>query len=217
MQLPFTVEQFLQVFEQYNTAIWPMQVVVYLLALTAIFGVFKRSRFAATIVTMILAFVWLWNGIVYHMLFFTRINQAAWLFGALFILQGLLLLHAGILRRRLTFSFRFEPYAVTGVVFILFAMIIYPVLGNLLGHTYPRSPCFGVAPCPTVVFTFGLLLLADRKVPGWLLLIPVLWSLVGFSAAINLGIREDFGLLVAGLVGTFLILLRNRQVTRRLE
>src|SRR5512140_3086828 len=36
-QMPFTREQFLNVFQQYNLALWPMQVVLILLGLTAIY------------------------------------------------------------------------------------------------------------------------------------------------------------------------------------
>jgi hypothetical protein len=38
-----------------------------------------------------------------------------------------------------------------------------------------------------------------------LLVIPALWSVVGFSAALSLSIAEDYGLLVAGLVATLMI------------
>jgi hypothetical protein len=41
------------------------------------------------------------------------------------------------------------------------------------------------------------------------LIIPFLWSLLGFSAAVQLGIREDIGLLVAGLAGTGLLIARR--------
>jgi len=42
-------------------------------------------------------------------------------------------------------------------------------------------------------------------VPRYALIIPLLWSSIGFTAALTLGIREDIGLLVAGLVGTVLL------------
>jgi Family of unknown function (DUF6064) len=35
-----------------------------------------------------------------------------------------------------------------------------------------------------------------------LLIIPVLWSIVGTSAALSFGVKEDFGLLVAATMGT---------------
>jgi hypothetical protein len=55
-----------------------------------------------------------------------------------------------------------------------------------------------------------LLLWTNARVPKQVLVIPFLWSVVGFSAAVNMGIREDTGLLVTGLVTTILIIIRDR-------
>jgi hypothetical protein len=41
--------------------------------------------------------------------------------------------------------------------------------------------------------------------------IPLPWSAVGTVAAVTLGVVEDFGLGVAGLVGTAAILAENRR------
>lgn len=98
-----------------------------------------------------------------------------------------------------------------GLIFMAYAMIIYPLLGTLAGHVWPQSPMFGVAPCPTTIFTFGLLLLSRTPIPKSLLIIPLLWSVIGLSAAMNFGILEDFGLLLAGLSGTAMIIIRNRK------
>jgi hypothetical protein len=88
-------------------------------------------------------------------------------------------------------------------------MALYPIIGGLLGHGYPRSPSFGVAPCPTTIFTFGLLLWTSVRVPIYVLAIPLLWSLIGFSAALWLGIREDIGLPIAGVLSTALLVWRD--------
>jgi hypothetical protein len=90
-------------------------------------------------------------------------------------------------------------------------MVIYPLLGVNFDLTYPRAPVFGVAPCPTTVFTFGVLLWSAKSVPGYLLIIPFLWSVVGMSAAVNLDVVQDYGLIVAGVLGTILILSKNHQ------
>ena len=80
----------------------------------------------------------------------------------------------------------------------------------LLGHGYPRSPSFGVAPCPTTIFSFGLLRLTSAKVPRSVLVIPFLWSLLGFTASFLLGVPEDIGLVVAGVLSVGLLLWRDR-------
>jgi Family of unknown function (DUF6064) len=209
MDLPFTTEQFLKVFQNYNLSVWPMQVILLLLGIAALYLGVKSSSNSGRTISVILAFLWLWMGVVYHLVYFTAINKAAYAFGFLYIVQSLVFLYVGVFRASLSFQYRSDRYGITGTVLILFAMVIYPVLGYMLGHIYPQSPTFGL-PCPTTIFTFGILLWTDKKVTLLVLAIPFLWSIIGFTAALSLGIREDIGLLIAGLVGTFLIVMRNR-------
>jgi hypothetical protein len=56
-----------------------------------------------------------------------------------------------------------------------------------------------------------MLLWSNRKVPLFIIIIPFLWSLVGLSAALSLGMKEDFGLVIAGMSGFLLIVFRNRK------
>ncbi len=45
MGFPFTVEQFFSVFEKYNLSVWPMQIVLVLMAIAAmIFSIRKIKR-----------------------------------------------------------------------------------------------------------------------------------------------------------------------------
>ncbi len=108
-----------------------------------------------------------------------------------------------------------KPIPVVGAIFILYAMVVYPLLGLALGHWYPRAPMFGVAPCPSTIFTFGLLLLAKRPVPIYILLVPLIWSIIGTTAATGLQVPQDYGLGIAGTVGTALVILRNRDLKSR--
>jgi hypothetical protein len=209
MRLPFTPEQFFNVFAQYNLAVWPMQIVIYLLALAAVFLALRKMNHSDRIISIILACLWLWIGLIYHLTFFTAINPAAYIFGGLFIAQGLLFFVAGVWPQKITFAPHINLYVNMGAFFILYGMLIYPVLGYFLGHVYPHSPTFGL-PCPTTIFTFGLLLWSDRPLPKYLLLIPLIWSLIGFQAATQLGVLEDIMLLIAALVATTLIWYRDR-------
>jgi Family of unknown function (DUF6064) len=206
--IPFTTEQFFQVFEKYNQAIYPIQFVLILVAVVAIVLATSRKPSRNKIISGLLGGLWLWAGIVYHLIFFTAISPPAYLFGTLFIFQGLLFLYEGVAKNRLSFhaSRRFD--SILGAVFITYALVMYPLIGYALGRIFPSSQTFGV-PCPTTIFTFGLLLWADRKISLSLLIIPVLWSIVGTSAAISFGVKEDFGLLVAGTLGTAFIIRRN--------
>lgn len=216
MSLPFTTDQFLDVFAKYNVAVWPTQLVFYLLGGSCIILALRHRAWSGSIISLILSLLWLWMGLVYHFLFFSKINQAAWLFGALFVLQSLIFIYAGVITGKLSFHFPRDVYGIWGAVILAYAFIIYPAIGYLIGHKYPAAPTFGV-PCPTTLFTFGILLWAKPKVPVYVLIVPLAWSVIGLFAALSLNITEDFGLLAAGLVATGLVVLRNNKASPSLD
>jgi hypothetical protein len=208
--MPFTVEQFLDVFARYNVAVWPAQIGLYAVALYAIGLALQRSGNFSRSIACLLSVLWLWSGVVYHLIFFSRINRAAYMFGGLFIFQSCLFIYAGVLKRKLSLGISLTPYGIVGGLFIVYALVIYPVLSYKLGHRYPMTPTFGV-PCPTIIFTFGMFLWTRRQVPLYLTIIPLLWALLGLSAALSIGMKEDFALVVAGVSSFFLIVRRNRR------
>jgi len=198
MQLPFTHDQFLDVFDAYNRTLWPAAILTWLLTAATIAALYRRGPRASRLVAAVLAFHWGWAGIAYHLAFFRSINPAAALFGAMFILQAALFLRRGVLGSQLSFQPTSSFWGRVGGALIAYSLL-YPALGLALGLTYPRFPSFGV-PCPTAILTVGLLLLAPRREVRLLGAIPVLWAAVGGSAAVLLNIRADFALVVAGLL-----------------
>jgi hypothetical protein len=209
--LSFTPETFFALFEQYNRAIWPAQFLAYGLGVIALLFVFRPFPQRDRLIGAILALAWLWIGIAYHYLHFTEINFIAPVFAALFVIQGLLFAWTLVLRGRVRFRFGPDVFGWTGLCLIVFAMVAYPLLGWLAGHVWPQSPAFGVTPCPTTIFTWGMLLLVQGRTPLHLTIIPLIWSLIGGSAAWLLAVPEDASLPLAAVIAFVLILWKNRQ------
>lgn len=207
--IPFTEEQFLDVFKAYNESVFPAQIILYLIAGIIVFLIYKKPENASRWVTLLLGAMWTWTGATYHLLFFTDINKGAYLFGALFLIQGLLLFWAAY-RKGLSFGYASRTLSFAGWAFIVYAMILYPILGRLFGLDYPAIPTFGL-PCPLVIFTFGVLLLTARSFSRWLLVIPSLWALIGSSAFLLFGIYQDIALLLSALVAWPLLIWRDRK------
>jgi hypothetical protein len=208
MKLPFNTEQFLDVFEEYNLGVFPLQFLFYLLAVIVIWFSIQKNRISDRIIVFILFFLFIWTGIVYHILHFTAINSAAYVFGLAFVIQSLLFMYYGFVKKELSFKLKFNLYGLTGMILVFFALIVYPLIGYFKGHIYPRSPTFGV-PCPTLIFTFGVILWTDQKFPKPLLIIPLLWAIVGFSAVALLGMIEDLGLLISALTCCILMFVKD--------
>jgi len=202
-----TTEQLLATFEAYNLDIWPMQVVAYLLGIVAVFFAVKRTQSSGKITSAILSFLWLWTGIVFCVFYLGPLFAPGYGMGVLMIIQGVLFF-ASVLRPRVSFHFEPNLYSIIGILFIAYAMIGYPLVGHSVGHDYPRVLSFGLVPCPTTVFTFGLFMMSDTKVPRSFLVIPLLFAVVAV-APISRGVVEDIGLIVTGVVGTVMILFRD--------
>jgi hypothetical protein len=210
MSIPFTIDQFLTVFRDYNLAIWPAQIIGYLLAAIALILVVRRRKHSDRSAAAILALFWIWTGVVYHIVFFSSINRAAILFGSLFILQGVVLTVFGVIRGEMVLVTDRSTRRLVAYAFVLYAAVLYPLLATVFGHVYPEMPVFPITPCPLTIFTFGILLLMTNRVRWYLWIIPFVWSLIGSTAAFRLSMYEDFGLLVSGLLGLILILSGNR-------
>lgn len=203
--LPFTPAQFFEIFGAYNDAIWPMQIAIYVVALPAIALLFRPTSAGDRIVSGILALMWIWTGVAYHWMHFYAINPAALVFGLGFVLQGAVFLIVGVSRNDIQFGYTRGSRSIIGLCLILYAALIYPVAGLAFGHAYPDVPLFGVTPCPVAIFTFGCFLLLRQPIRWWVVVLPVLWSLVGGTAAFLLNVPQDWLLLMSG-VGTAVLL-----------
>jgi hypothetical protein len=204
MALPFTVEQFYGVFRDYNAAVWPAQWFLVALALLAVGAMLRPQLWSGVVVSSILGVLWAWIALIYHLAFFARTSPAAYGFAAVSAAGAVVFIWQGVIRRRL--SFRWVPglNATAGVVLIAFALVVYPVWSAYAGHPYPATPTFGL-PCPTTIFTIGLLCFAVPPMPRSPLIVPLLWCLVGAQAAFLLGVQPDLGLIGAAVVGVGLV------------
>lgn len=200
----FTVEQFHGVFRDYNTAVWPAQWLLVAMALAAVAAVLKPRPWSGVAVSAILGGLWAWIAVAYHLAFFARISPAAYGFAVLSAVGAAVFIWQGVVRRRLAFRWVPGLKAMAGVVLIAFALVVYPVWSAYAGYPYPATPTFGL-PCPTAIFTIGLLCFSATPTPRSPLVVPVLWCLIGAQAAFLLDVQPDLGLIAAGVVGIALI------------
>jgi hypothetical protein len=193
MTLPFSHDAFLDVFGAYNTIFWPAEILLWIATAAVVLGWIVRRYAAGTTVFALLAAHWIWSGIGYHWLFFRAINPAASVFAAGFVLQGALFAWLAAAARGHV-RFGIDLRGVSGAALAAYGLV-YPALGLLFGLQYPRVPVFAV-PCPTTLITAGLLLNAT-EIPRWTGVIPLLWAIIGSTAAFALGIRADVALVAA--------------------
>jgi hypothetical protein len=200
----FDLQEFLKVLENYNQDIWPLQVLAYFLGVIVLLHSFKKGNLSNKFILVILSIFWIWTGLVFSTFYWAPTYEFAYSFSVLFIVQGILFLTA-LSKSNFSVHFKSNLYSIIGLIFIFYAMFGYQILGYFIGHVYPKYFPFGLVPCPTTIFTIGLFLMANRKIPVYLVIIPLLAALAGIVAVSN-GIWEDIGLIVAGLIGAAYLL-----------
>jgi hypothetical protein len=95
-------------------------------------------------------------------------------------------------------------------------LIIYPVIGYLIEPNLSRTVSVGL-PSPTIILTFGFLLLCDKKFSKYLLIIPSLWAVIGISGIIKLGVYQDSIMLIAAIIADIWILKDKSQPDEKSE
>jgi uncharacterized protein DUF6064 len=196
MKLPFTREQFFDLFVSYNESLWPVAVALWIVSAVIVAVRLSVRRPHDRWISALLVTHWAWSALAYHVAFFTRINPAAWLFAALFLGQAVLFFRVGVVQRRLSFAPWGHPWAPLAWGLIAYSLA-YPLINAIDHLSLLRIPTFGL-PCPTTIFTVGVLMLATPR--SWKLsIVPVIWSAIGGSAAFLLGVHADVALPVAGI------------------
>ena len=212
--LLFSPRTYFRLFEIYNAAIWPAQIVAVGLGL-AIWGLLARGKASSgRVFAAILAGCWLWVAIAFHAHRFATIHTAAVYFAWAFGLEAALLIGMGIVRRGLTFERPGDPASRAGLWIFLFALVVEPLIGPLLGRSWRQIEIFGVAPDPTAVATLGILLLATGRGRWALFVVPAIWCAI--TGATLLAMKApDFW--IPPLVAVLVVMLAIRHTRRRLR
>ena len=207
MTLPFTTNEFLQVFRDYNTKTWPAPLILPFVGLAGAWLLLSARASARRTALLLVAALWAWMAVAYHLAFFSRINPAARGFALSTLLQAAAFVYAAMTAPAPR-SLRLDLHRALGGAMIAFSLILYPVLSYLADHRYPAVPTFGL-PCPTTIFTFGVLATLHEELSWRYAVIPVLWAGVGTLASFELGMTEDLSLGAAGLLFLGLMVARG--------
>jgi hypothetical protein len=167
--LLFSPRTYYRLFELYNEAVWPAPIAAAAMAVALVLSLRRNDGRA---VAGLLAVVWMWTAIAFHLERYATINWAAIYFAAAFVLQALLLGWTGVVRGRL--DLQPSGSGSIGLVLLAVALILQPLVGLFLGRPWTQAEIFGLAPDPTAVATLGVLVLA-RRIHWHLLAIPILW------------------------------------------
>ena len=212
----FSLQTYHRLFELYNAAIWPAQLVALALG-AAIFWLLpgRGTPARGRVIAGILAAGWLWVAIAFHADRYATIHRAAAFFAWGFGLEALLLIWTGVVRGKLIFERGGNAAGRVGASLFLFALLAHPSLGLAFGRSWRSIELFGIAPDPTAVATLGLLLAAAGRV-RWELFAPAaIWCAISGASLLAMESREAWISLAALALALFFTIARSAVFQRR--
>jgi hypothetical protein len=191
----------------YNEALWPVQVVMIALAgYLTVRVVARPGPRTDLLMKVFLALAFAWNGVVFFLIY-VRSPIATFVGAPLFIAVAVLFV-SDAFTQRTRFRFPHAGWARGLTIGWLALAALYPVIGWLLGHVYPRVllPMF---PCPLTVFATALVAAAAPRVDKRVFAALLPWGLLGLPKCFGaLDCYEDAVLFAAGAYG-LVVLVRN--------
>ncbi len=187
--LMYSPRTYYRLIEQYNQALWPLQLLALLLGFVIIL-LAVRGPGHGRLILGALALFWAWVAIAFLWRRYATISTAGSWYAAVFGIQAILLAYAGPLRNSVTISAR-SAAGWLGLLLLVVAVAAYPLLVVLTGRSVLQAEAFGMMPDPTALGTIGVLLMATGRWRRRLMVVPVLWCIV--SAAMTWALRQEGG------------------------
>jgi hypothetical protein len=176
----------------------------------------RPSQRNGMIIAALLALAWFVVAWAYFCLRYATINWTAPYFALGFAIEGSLLLWFGLIRGQLTFALADRTSRI-GLGLYLFALLIMPLLGLVLGRSMLQAELFGLAPDSTAVGTIGLLLAARGRHVISLLIIPLTWCIINATTLWPLGAPAAWIMIAVPFVCALTLLLRTPGMTVRIR
>ena len=188
----------------YNQATLPIQAILIVVAVILTYLAFTKPSLKTDIwMKAFLALAFAWNGIVFFLIFAK--NPISTFFGApLFIILAILFA-VDIFAKKTEFRFPTIKWRKWMTVLWILLVILYPLIGLPLGHTYPGM-LTPIMPCPLTVFALAMVAAAAPKVDRKLYILLLSWALAGLPKCLGaLDCYEDCILFAAGVYGLILL------------
>ena len=206
-----TTETFWSQIGAYNEATLAVQAIMIVAAVILIYFVFtKPSNRANMLMKAFLAFAFVWNAIVFFLMY-AEPSPFSYLGAVLFVIISILFA-IDIFVKKIEFRLPDVKHMKYFTMFLILLVFLYPFVGYALGHAYPKT-CTPLMPCPLTVLAIALVTAAIPKVDKKIFAALLPWALLGLPKCLGVSdCYEDCILFVAGVYGIVMLAKKWKQI-----
>ncbi len=172
----FSEPVYYRLFELYNLAIWPLQLLAIFFAFLMFVMLWKKPVWAGRLIAGILVVSWVWVAWAFLHERFYQVHVVANWYAFGFLLQAVLLTWYGVIKNQFILLEENKSRISIGLKLLFIFLILYPFITVLTGRSWLQFEMFALAPDPTVLVT--LVILWISKVTPVFYIIPIAWLLI---------------------------------------
>jgi hypothetical protein len=203
-------DEFWKIMGEYGSQIWPIQIIVYILAILLVVWLFlKPGKLQSLFTKLFLSITFAWNGVMFYIILAKGMagnSRGNYFFGSLFILVSALFI-IDLFIQKMSFSPPKGQWQKYIPVLLIILTFCYPVFGILAGHSFTSLIVPGTFPCPTTALALLLLTLALPRVDKVIYILLLFFAIpfTPFFQIAKYGVLEDTILFTTGIYGLVLL------------
>ncbi len=204
--VPYDRSVLFELVGQYNLSIWPIHIVVFILAIYIIYLVIKARSYASQLILQILGVAWITSGWIFFIQHYASINWIGQYFGYLFILQGLLLFISSFIPSSSFYRLETKRNKQFLVSILILCLLIYPLSGFIDGRSFIQLEVFALTPDATLLVTLIFLFIIKHNIKYLLIPIPVIGSIFSIIFSSGIELYTTYWILAAWILWFFTLL-----------
>ena len=208
--LLFSSKTYYRLFELHNAALWPWHIAAVAVG-TAISALMMRpGQWQRALIGGLLALSWMSVAWFFLHKRYQTINWAADYAAVAFAIEAALLVLWATSSRE-----SFAPYTSRrgrmAMALVIFALMLQPLIGPILGRPWAGVEIFAIAPNPTVAASLAVIAYVRSRLRWLLMIVPLLWCVVTALTEYAMGARDAMIMPVIAVLALAVMLKRNDQ------
>ena len=203
--------EFWKIMESYGAIIWPIQFILYFIALLMIaWLIIKPGNVQNVILKIYLAIVFAWNSLFFYLLYAKGMagnSMGSYFNGFMFLLVSILFIF-DIFKNEMVFILPKKGWPNLVTYTLITLVFLYPLLGIISGYNLSSLIMPGAYPCPTTAFAILVLIHGLPKI-NKVIFVILLFCAIPFTPFMQIaqyGVYEDIILFVSGIYGLIMLI-----------
>jgi hypothetical protein len=211
--LLFSSRTYYRLFEINNAALWPAHIVAIAAGISILILMARPGPWQRPAMGCLLALSWLSVAWFYFHRRYQTINWAADYAAIAFAVEAVLFILWATSRE--SFAAHMSRRGRMAMALVIYALVLQPLIGPILGRSWVGVEIFAIAPNPTVTASVAIIAYVRSRLRWLLMIVPLTWCVVTALTEWAMGARDGTIMPIVAIISIALALSRDSPLSSR--